>query len=79
MLSLFCIAYLAEEGLEIRNSLNYSLNNFFINSPITTKFSNIIKAFVVIVFVKNEVCCIKMTLEISYLWIEGGGVTKIYS
>lgn len=46
----------------ISNSSNYFFNSFYVNYSITAKFSDIILTFLVIVFTKNELCCIKIKL-----------------
>lgn len=45
---------------------NDFLNYFYINNQISTKFKEIVEPFVVIVFNKNKMYCIKITLGI---WI----------
>lgn len=43
---------------------NYFINNFYVNYLNATKFSEIICALIVIVYIKNALSCIKRTLVI---------------
>lgn len=53
--------------------LNWFLNIFNISNPITTKLAEVIWMLIVIMFSKYELSRLKITLDIYFIPIYGGG------
>lgn len=63
----YFVLHTSQSGWKISSSEKYLLNNFYVNLPIATKFSEPIWTLMVIVFTKHELFCIQINIDYEYI------------